>query len=174
MTWQLTWSSSTSDFPAMFRSIRHALGALDIHWFIRLIQSPQAWITSDWAQGCVQNEPLRCNDTHKDGIVKFEGLKVPDTTRTWLDESTDLEECRDKCLNNCSCMAYGNSNISGAGSGCVMWFEDLIDIRQFDDGGQDLYIRMPDSELERENRDKGKRRTIIATTVASICGVLLL
>ncbi|KAJ1441978.1 putative serine/threonine-protein kinase [Sesbania bispinosa] len=115
-------------------------------------KSPQAWITSDWAQGCVRNEPLRCNDTHKDGFVKFEGLKVPDTTRTWLDGSMDLEECRDKCLNNCSCMAYANSNISVAGSGCVMWFEDLIDIRQFDDGGQDLYIRMSGSELERSEQ----------------------
>jgi hypothetical protein len=44
-------------------------------------------------------------------------------------------------------MAYTNSNISGEGSGCVMWFGDLIDIRQFQDGGQDLYIRMFGSEL---------------------------
>jgi hypothetical protein len=28
-----------------------------------------------------------------------------------------------------------------------MWFGDLIDIRQFQDGGQDLYIRMFGSEL---------------------------
>ncbi|KAJ1441979.1 putative serine/threonine-protein kinase [Sesbania bispinosa] len=113
-------------------------------------KSPQAWILTDWTQGCVRDEPLSsCNDTHKDGFIKFEGLKVPDTTHSWLDESMGLEECRDKCLNNCSCMAYANSNISGAGSGCVMWFEDLIDIKQFEDGGQDLYIRMSDSELER-------------------------
>jgi hypothetical protein len=44
-------------------------------------------------------------------------------------------------------MAYTNSNISGERSGCVMWFGDLIDIRQFQDGGQNLYIRMFGSEL---------------------------
>jgi hypothetical protein len=44
-------------------------------------------------------------------------------------------------------MAYTNTNISGAGSGCVMWFGDLIDIKLFPAGGQVLYIRMPASEL---------------------------
>ena len=52
-----------------------------------------------------------------------------------------------KCLNNCSCMAYTNSYIRGQGSGCVMWFGDLIDIKQFENDGQDLYIRMDSSEL---------------------------
>ena len=77
----------------------------------------------------------------------MEGVKVPDTTHTWLDETIGLGECRMKCLNNCSCMAYTNSDIRGEGSGCVMWFGDLIDIRQFENDGQDLYIRMDSSEL---------------------------
>jgi len=109
--------------------------------------SPQAWIESDWSQGCVRNKHLSCNHTNKDGFVKFQGLKVPDTTHTWLNVSMSLEECREKCFSNCSCMAYTNSNISGKGSGCVMWFGDLIDIRQFENNGQDLYIRMFGSEL---------------------------
>ncbi|KAJ1441975.1 putative serine/threonine-protein kinase [Sesbania bispinosa] len=143
-------------------------------------KSPQAWSISDWTQGCVRDEPLSsCNDTHKDGFVKFEGLKVPDTTHTWLDESMGLEECRNKCLNNCSCMAYANSNISGAGSGCVMWFGDLIDMRQFEDDGQVLYIRMAaGSEIvnhEEPAHGHNKRVTeIIATTVAAISGMLIL
>jgi len=112
-------------------------------------KSPQAWIESDWSQGCVRDKHLSCNHnlTNKDGFVKFQGLKVPDTTHTWLNVSMTLDECRRKCLTNCSCMAYTNSNISGEGSGCVMWFGDLIDIRQFQEGGQDLYIRMFGSEL---------------------------
>jgi len=109
-------------------------------------KSPQAWASSDWSQGCVRNKPLSCNGEHKDGFVKFEGLKVPDTTQTWLDKTIGLEECRVKCLNNCSCMAYSNSDIRGAGSGCVMWYGDLIDIRQFETGGQGLHIRMSASE----------------------------
>jgi len=109
-------------------------------------KSPQKWYSSDWTEGCVRNTPLICNGTDKGGFVKFEGLKVPDTTHTWLDESIGLEECRVKCLNNCSCTAYTNSDIRNGGSGCVMWFGDLIDMRQFQTGKQDLYIRMAASE----------------------------
>ncbi|RDX65313.1 G-type lectin S-receptor-like serine/threonine-protein kinase, partial [Mucuna pruriens] len=161
-------------------------------------KSSQEWNSSDWTRGCVRNKPLSCNGKDKDGFVKFEGLKVPDTTHTWLDESIGLEECRDKCLNNCSCMAYTNSDIRGAGSGCAMWFGDLIDLKQLQAGGQDLYIRMPASELGKLNvtltfifsflfqllkhnltlkpvyRHKKNTPTIVASTVAAICGVLLL
>ncbi|KAH1221457.1 G-type lectin S-receptor-like serine/threonine-protein kinase [Glycine max] len=137
-------------------------------------KSPQAWASSDWSQGCVRNKPLSCNGEHKDGFVKFEGLKVPDTTQTWLDKTIGLEECRVKCLNNCSCMAYSNSDIRGAGSGCVMWYGDLIDIRQFETGGQGLHIRMSASESEPEDGHERNTPTIVASTIAAICGALLI
>lgn len=111
-------------------------------------KSPQAWNSSDWSQGCVRNKPLNCTNKLKDGFVKVEDAKVPDTTHTWVDKTIGLDECRVKCLSNCSCMAYTNYDITGEGSGCVMWFGDLIDIRQFQDEGQDLYIRMDASELD--------------------------
>ncbi|KAL2327901.1 hypothetical protein Fmac_021328 [Flemingia macrophylla] len=110
-------------------------------------KSPQAWISSDWTEGCVRNTPLSCKDRDSDGFVKFAGLKVPDTTHTWLDESVGLQECRAKCLNNCSCMAYANSDVE-EGSGCVMWLGDLFDVKQYQTGGQDLYVRMPASEID--------------------------
>ena len=98
----------------------------------------------DYSQGCVRNKPL---SYHKDGFLKFVDLKWPDTTYFWVNQSMSFNECRAKCLNNCSCMAYTNSDIRGSGSGCAMWFGDLMDIRQFPSGGQDLYIRMLASEL---------------------------
>jgi hypothetical protein len=82
-----------------------------------------------------------------DELFKYSGIKVPDTTHTLLYENIDLELCRTMCLNNCSCTAFTNSDISGKGSGCVMWFGDLIDIKQFDTGGQDLYIRVARAEI---------------------------
>jgi hypothetical protein len=112
-------------------------------------KSPAAWNSIDWTQGCVRNKPLNCTKKLKDGFVKVTGLKVPDCTHTWVDQTITLHECRVKCLNNCSCMAYTNTNISGEGSGCVIWFGDLIDIRKFDDDGQDLYIRMDASEFSK-------------------------
>ncbi|RDY00786.1 G-type lectin S-receptor-like serine/threonine-protein kinase, partial [Mucuna pruriens] len=140
-------------------------------------KSPQEWNSADWTQGCVRNKPLNCEDKLTDGFLQYEGMKVPDTTHTFLDETIGLDECRDKCLINCSCVAYANSDIRGAGSGCVMWFGDLIDIRKFESGGQDLYIRMLASELGSSKEPEHKNKnitTIVAATVAAICGVLLL
>lgn len=45
------------------------------------------------------------------------------------------------CLRNYSCTAYANSNIKG-GSGCLLWFDDLIDIRYFTQNGLEFYVRM--------------------------------
>ena len=44
-------------------------------------------------------------------------------------------------------MAYTNSDIRGGGSGCAVWYGNLIDIRQLSTSGQDLYVRMPALEL---------------------------
>ena len=114
-------------------------------------KSPEAWYSMDWSHGCARNKPLSCKDKQKDGFIKMTGLKLPDTTYSWLDQTIGLEECRAKCLDNCSCMAYANSDIRGKGSGCALWFGDLIDIRQFAAGGQDLYVRMDASELGRNH-----------------------
>ncbi|XP_068497177.1 G-type lectin S-receptor-like serine/threonine-protein kinase At4g27290 [Phaseolus vulgaris] len=136
-------------------------------------KSPQAWNSSDWSDGCVRNKPLNCTEKHKDGFVKVKGVKVPDTTNTWVDETISLEECREKCSNNCSCMAYTNSDINGKGTGCVMWFGDLIDIRQFDNDGQDLHIRMHASEIGKQEGNK-KVIIIVASIIVIILGVIFI
>ncbi|RVW37254.1 G-type lectin S-receptor-like serine/threonine-protein kinase SD1-1 [Vitis vinifera] len=65
-----------------------------------------------------------------------------------VDESMNLKECASLCLRNCSCTAYANSDIRGGGSGCLLWFDDLIDIRDFTQNGQEFYARMAASESE--------------------------
>ena len=110
-------------------------------------KSQENWNRMDWSEGCVRDSPLSCQEKEKDGFVKFSGLKLPDAQHTWVNKSMNLRECRAKCLSNCSCMAYTNSDIRGEGSGCVVWFGDLLDIRQFASAGQDLYIRMSASEI---------------------------
>lgn len=105
------------------------------------------WNIMDWSRGCERSVPLSCQEKLSDGFVKFDRLKVPDTTLSWVNKSMNLHDCRDKCLNNCSCMAFTNSDIRGEGSGCVHWFGGLVDMRGFPEGGQDLYVRMPASEL---------------------------
>lgn len=92
---------------------------------------PQVWYSMDWSNGCNRNKALRCKEKSKDGFVKLSGMKGPDTTDSWLDETIGLKECRVKCLDNCSCMAYENLDVR-EGSGCALWFGDLIDIRRFE------------------------------------------
>nr|XP_048323695.1 receptor-like serine/threonine-protein kinase SD1-8 [Ziziphus jujuba var. spinosa] len=104
----------------------------------------------DRSQGCIRNKPFNCQDKDSSGFLKFRSLKLPETAYSWVNESLNLKECKAKCWSNCSCTAYANSDIRGGGSGCVMWFGDLIDIREFQAGGQDLYVRMHASEFKNE------------------------
>ncbi|KAH1247697.1 Receptor-like serine/threonine-protein kinase SD1-8 [Glycine max] len=135
-------------------------------------ESPEKWNSMDRTQGCVLKHPLSCKD---DGFAPLDWLKVPDTKRTYVDESIDLEQCKTKCLKDCSCMAYTNTNISGAGSGCVMWFGELFDIKLFPDheSGQRLYIRLPPSELESNWHKKISKIVNIITFVAATLGGIL-
>uniref|UniRef100_A0A2K7L8L4 non-specific serine/threonine protein kinase n=1 Tax=Glycine max TaxID=3847 RepID=A0A2K7L8L4_SOYBN len=61
----------------------------------------------------------------------------------------------------------------GAGSGCVMWFGDLFDIKLYPvpENGQSLYIRLPASEIESIRHKKSK--IIFITSVAATLGVVL-
>ncbi|PON49894.1 S-locus glycoprotein domain containing protein [Parasponia andersonii] len=110
-------------------------------------KSREKWNSVDWSDGCVRNSPLSCHEKGKDGFMKFSNLKLPDAEHGWVNKSMNLEECKDKCSNNCSYMANTNSDIIGKGSGCIIWFGDLLDIRHFHSTGQDIYVRMLASEI---------------------------
>ncbi|XP_007021124.2 PREDICTED: G-type lectin S-receptor-like serine/threonine-protein kinase At4g27290 isoform X1 [Theobroma cacao] len=133
-------------------------------------KSPLYWDSLDLTQGCERNKPLNC--VKGDGFIKFGGLKLPDTTNSWVNKSMNLKECRAKCLQNCSCMAYTNTDIRGGGSGCAIWFGDLIDITQLKSGGQDLYIRMSASETGAEGETKIKIAVAIVIFIV-ICLLLV-
>ncbi|GMY21989.1 G-type lectin S-receptor-like serine/threonine-protein kinase At4g27290 isoform X2 [Fagus crenata] len=139
-------------------------------------KSKQTWNPTDWSQGCERRTQLSCQDKEKDGFFKFVGLKLPDTTNSWVNKNMSLKECRTECLNNCSCMAYSNSDIREGGSGCAIWYGDLIDIRQFSAAGQDLYVRMPASEIETKDEHKTKVIVIVVVAVvtAIVSGMLLI
>ncbi|KAL2495139.1 G-type lectin S-receptor-like serine/threonine-protein kinase [Forsythia ovata] len=68
-------------------------------------------------------------------------MKVPDFPERG--PSSPVEECRSLCSRNCSCIAYAHDT----NLGCMFWSQDLIDIQQFSGVGEDLYIRLPSSEL---------------------------
>ncbi|CAN1281440.1 G-type lectin S-receptor-like serine/threonine-protein kinase At4g27290 [Linum perenne] len=74
-------------------------------------KSSEMWDMMDWSEGCVRDKPLECGNG--DGFLKYSGLKLPDAKTSWVNKSMSLEECRVKCLENCSCMAYTNTDIRG-------------------------------------------------------------
>ncbi|GMN26691.1 hypothetical protein TIFTF001_049311, partial [Ficus carica] len=125
-------------------------------------KSPEKWDLWDWSEGCVRKYPLNCKDGDKDkeifsaddDFVKLDGVKMPDTRNSSVNESMNLKECRVKCLSDCSCVAYSNCDIRGEGKGCRIWYGDLMDIRQISASEQELYIRIPALELENRRRDK--------------------
>ncbi|GLU23490.1 hypothetical protein SLE2022_394900 [Rubroshorea leprosula] len=130
-------------------------------------KSPDGWSSGEWSQGCVRNKPLNCQAG--DGFIQFERLKLPDATHSWVNKTMSLKECRHKCFQNCSCMAYTSLDIRGRGSGCAIWFGDLVDIRQFQSAGQDLFIRMSALEL-----GYGKKQVMIIVISVMLTGMVLI
>ncbi|KAL8109657.1 G-type lectin S-receptor-like serine/threonine-protein kinase At4g27290 isoform X1 [Apium graveolens] len=107
-------------------------------------QFPDKWRLLDWSGGCVRKKILDCGT--KVGFKKYSGVKLPDTRHSWYDMRVNVNKCRRLCLKNCSCAAYANADDRG-GRGCFLWFSSLIDITGYNNDGQDLYVRMPASEL---------------------------
>ncbi|KAM7251985.1 hypothetical protein ACFE04_023868 [Oxalis oulophora] len=93
-------------------------------------------------QVCKRRLPLDCGRAKGDKFQKFQNVELPDLLDVWIDEDMSLVECNAKCLMNCSCTAFSNSDI---GTGCSMWFGDIIDFKEVgkDYRGQDVYIRVP-------------------------------
>ncbi|XP_061979111.1 G-type lectin S-receptor-like serine/threonine-protein kinase At4g27290 isoform X2 [Populus nigra] len=138
-------------------------------------KSPRDWDATDWANGCVRRTPLNCAG---DGFRKLAGVKMPETKSSWFSKTMNLEECRNTCLEKCNCTAYSNLDIRNGGSGCLLWFGDLVDIRVLDDNEQEIYIRMAVSELDNgdgakiNKKSKAKKRIIISTVLST--GILFL
>ncbi|KAM4103074.1 hypothetical protein ACJW30_06G052200 [Castanea mollissima] len=140
-------------------------------------KSPKNWNSVDWSDGCVRRTPLECN---RDGFLKYTNVKLPDTSSSWFNITMSLKECEGLCLKNCSCTAYSNLDIRGKGSGCLLWFGNLNDMRVDQDGldGQDIYIRLANSELDNSEKNrhpsKIKQVRIIVGSALLVMGILIL
>ncbi|KAL0806922.1 hypothetical protein Bca101_099414 [Brassica carinata] len=106
----------------------------------------QEWALRDDSAGCVRKTRLSCDG--RDGFVAMKRMKLPDTAATVLDRGIGLKECEAKCLQDCNCTAYANTDIRDGGSGCVIWKGGLFDIRSYANGGQDLYVKLAAADLD--------------------------
>ncbi|KAL2458244.1 G-type lectin S-receptor-like serine/threonine-protein kinase [Abeliophyllum distichum] len=131
----------------------------------------EEWGRGIWTSGCKRRKPVLCDPNNntggggkEDGFLRLPFMKVPDFPEQG--PSSPVEECRSLCARNCSCIAYAQE----PNLGCMFWSQDLIDIQQFSGVGEDLYIRLPSSELERH---KDKKLIIIIPIVAGLVAILI-
>lgn len=129
----------------------------------------EQWHAGNRTGGCVRRTELECrsnssvsrNDSAKDdGFSTLRRVKLPDHADT-LQVST--EECKIRCLNDCSCNAYAFVRRIN----CMIWHDDLVDIEHFEEGGNTLYVRLHPSEV-------GKKKKTIIIVVLSILVALAL
>ncbi|GFQ08815.1 g-type lectin s-receptor-like serine/threonine-protein kinase at4g27290, partial [Phtheirospermum japonicum] len=134
------------------------------------------WDLQDWTGGCTRVSPLICESG--DGFIEVKQVKYPDMLRFWLNSSMSLGECRAECLRNCNCTAYANPYVTDGGRGCLMWFGELIDMRENPeaDSKQNLYIRLPASELDYSadlEKEKEKKSPIKLILISISSGVFV-
>lgn len=129
----------------------------------------KGWIAGRFSQGCCRKEVLRC--THGDVFLSFPGMKVPD--KFLPVRSRSFDECMEECRSNCSCVAYAYSSMSdmdidGDDIRCLVWMGDLIDMENFTQGGENLYVRT--------NRSRGKKRglEIVLPVISSLLILILM
>ncbi|PON81471.1 S-receptor-like serine/threonine-protein kinase [Trema orientale] len=135
-------------------------------------RSSEDWYSSDWSHGCMRKTQLTCE--YGEGFRKYSNIKLPDTSLSWYGKNMNLNDCEQLCLKNCSCKAYAILDITRK-SGCILWFKELIDMRQYSDSGQDIYIRLAASDLAASYRSsQGKRLTRSILIPVLSLGVALL
>ncbi|KAK3408279.1 hypothetical protein EUGRSUZ_J00554 [Eucalyptus grandis] len=116
-------------------------------------KSQAEWDMFNQARGCIRKVPLNCS--RGEGFTRLSQVKLPDLIDFQLFKNMSLKECKVE------------------GPGCLLWFGNLIDIRDINDDGshQYLFLRLPASELD-SSRSLSKK--LVTITVASAISGLLI
>ncbi|KAI6703898.1 hypothetical protein NL676_013034 [Syzygium grande] len=140
-------------------------------------KNPQAWNLREGSDGCVRDKKLDCST---DGFLPLKGMKLPESSNTLVDMEMSLQDCQKGCAKNCSCTGYSSANISNGEAGCVMWFDDLLDMRHYIDGGQDFYVKLSAADIAAygglfsQKSSSNRLGTLSIVGIAAGGGVLLL
>lgn len=79
-----------------------------------------------------------------DGFEKLRKMKLPDITKSIVDMTIGLKECKEKCNRNCNCTAFANPDMQNS---CVIWVGEIIDLRKSMIAGQDLFVRLAATDI---------------------------
>ncbi|KAH7532975.1 hypothetical protein FEM48_Zijuj04G0080400 [Ziziphus jujuba var. spinosa] len=114
--------------------------------------SPENWNTGDYSAGCARKS-ITCGNTAKgDTFLNLKMMKVGDPDSQF--NAKNEMECKIECLNNCQCQAYlyeeaDMTRRGGTGSStCWIWSEDLDNLQEEYDSGQNLHVRVAVSDIE--------------------------
>ncbi|KAJ9566369.1 hypothetical protein OSB04_002335 [Centaurea solstitialis] len=120
-------------------------------------RSKDEWRKENWTKGCMRRSELSCEKygsslasgkTEPDKFRMLRRIKLPDHHQYF--PYTNTSECQRLCLGNCSCKAYAYVE----GIYCMIWTEDLMDIKQFSFGGENLFLRLAYVESGRKTKLK--------------------
>ncbi|RIA04733.1 hypothetical protein BRARA_K01001 [Brassica rapa] len=101
----------------------------------------EAWGFQDWTGGCMRKTKLNCSG---DGFEKLRKMKLPDITKSIVDMTIGLKECKEKCNRNCNCTAFANPDMQNS---CVIWVGEILDLRKSMIAGQDLFVRLAATDI---------------------------
>jgi len=80
---------------------------------------------------------------HGDGFfLLMKRMRMPETSTPIVDQTIGLNECKERCSKDCNCTRFANKDIRNSGSGYVIWTGELIGMRNYVAGGQDLYVKI--------------------------------
>ncbi|KAK9706589.1 hypothetical protein RND81_07G137400 [Saponaria officinalis] len=136
-------------------------------------KNPYAWNLRNGSDGCVRDTRLDCES---DGFLTVYNIKLPETTTAYMDVTLNLDQCRDLCKKNCSCTAFASADfVKGVGSGCVIWTDDLTDMRDYVDGGQTFYMRLAAADLgtSSSNDSNNSKKVALGVGLSAAAAIIL-
>ncbi|XP_019094832.1 PREDICTED: G-type lectin S-receptor-like serine/threonine-protein kinase At1g11410 isoform X1 [Camelina sativa] len=140
-------------------------------------RTPRDWFLRDASDGCARIKAASiCNG--KEGFAKLKRVKIPNTSSVNVDMNITLKECEQRCLKNCSCVAYASAyhESEDGEKGCLTWHGNMLDTRTYLSSGQDFYLRVDKAELARWNGNgsSGKRRLFVILISLAVVVMLLM
>ncbi|KAM0951473.1 putative protein kinase RLK-Pelle-DLSV family [Dioscorea sansibarensis] len=138
-------------------------------------KSPQVWPLTDTSSGCERLTALDCKNS-SDGFMTITLAALPETSNTIVYANISLDECRARCLKNCSYTAYATANINGVGFGCIIWVAELIDLRMSSHPPQDVFVRLAAADLATISSKSGKRnqsKSVVLIIVFSMITLII-
>ncbi|KAL0667197.1 hypothetical protein Bca4012_029901 [Brassica carinata] len=86
------------------------------------------------------------------------------------------QECENRCLRNCSCVAYASAyhESDRGATGCLTWHGGMLDTRIYVNSGQDFYIRADREEMVGWNRKGALGKTRAVFILISLIAAVML